>query len=131
MGKSELTDELNRIEEVKRRSDDLLTKLSSINNYDDYILNAYHSLEADGASNAVSYESCGEIVNHFKSAIRNQEDKYTDIEAKMKDARNRIKLRFERLSDRESEIREELDRIEAEEAMLRKKYYLPVDELKS
>ena len=127
MGKLELTEELNRIEEIKRRGKDLYEELSSLNDkYIDDILNAYHSLEANGTSNAVPYESCGEIVNHYNSVIENERKRYEKIVENMKTARKETDTAIARLSEREREIREELDRIEAEEAALRKKGCLPV-----
>ena len=131
MGKIELTEELNRIEEIKRRGDNLYEQLSSLNDkYINYISEAYHSLEANGTSNAVLYESCGEIVNHYNSVIENERKRYEKIVENMKTARKETNTAIARLSERESEIREELERIELEEARLRGKDRLPVATLK-
>ena len=126
MGKPELTEELNRIEEAKKRINDLLNDLSFFNTCDNDILSAYYSLMATGTSNAVSYDSCGEIVDYYNSIIKGEEDRYLEAIEEMKDAKGKIDLGIEKLSEREREIREELDRIEAEEAALRKKGCLPV-----
>ena len=131
MGKIELTEELNRIEEIKRRGDNLYEQLSSLNyKYINDISEAYHSLEANGTSNAVLYESCGEIVNHYNSVIENERKRFINIVENMEMAKKEVDTGFARLSERESEIREELDRIELEEARLREKDRLPVATLK-
>lgn len=131
MGKIELTEELNRIEEIKRRGDNLYEQLSSlIDKYINDILDAYHSLEANGTSNAAPYESFGEIVNHYNIKIENERKQFINIVENMEMAKKEVDTGFARLSERESEIREELDRIELEEARLREKDRLPVATLK-
>ncbi len=131
MGKIELTEELNRIEEIKRRGDNLYEQLSSlINKYINDISEAYNSLKANSASNAAPYESFGEIVNHYNIKIENERKQFINIVENMEMAKKEVDTGFARLSERESEIREELDRIELEEARLREKDRLPVVTLK-